>query len=145
MPANRNDPYRNFNFQVEVNGQSIGDFSEVSGLGMEVSQAEYRSGADGANSVRKLTGITKYTNVTLKRGVTKDFTFFNWVKNTRDGVQDRRTVEIVLRNEAGQSVVRWKLSNAWPVKWTGPSFNAKGDEVALESLELSYEGLDMIE
>ncbi len=145
MPASRNDPYRNFNFQVEINGQSTGDFSEVSGLGMEVGQAEYRSGADSTNSVRKLTGITKYTTVTLKRGVTKDLTFFNWVKNARDGVQDRRTVEIVLRDEAGQPVVRWKLSNAWPVKWTGPAFNARGDDVALESLELSYEGLDMIE
>ncbi len=145
MPANRNDPYRNFNFQVEVNGQSIGDFSEVSGLGMEVEQAEYRSGTDGGNSVRKLTGIRKFTNVTLKRGVTKDLTLFNWIRNVGDGVSDRRTVDIILLDEGRQEVVRWKLENAWPVKWSGPALNAKGDEVAIESLELAYEGITMVE
>lgn len=145
MPADRNDPYRNFNFKVEINGQTMADFSEVSGLGMEINEADYRSGNEGSNSVRKVPGLTKFTNVTLKRGVTKDLTLFNWMKNIHDGIADRRTVEIVLMDEGSKPVVRWKLANAWPIKWSGPSFNAKGDDVAIESIELAHEGIVMVE
>lgn len=140
MPlANRVDPYRNFNFTVEIAGTTLAHFLDVSGLGIEMGEVEYREGSDKTTSVRKLSGLTKHTNVTLKRGVTNDQTLFNWMKNVRNGVPDKREVVITLRDEQGQVAVSWKLHDAMVVKWTGPTLNAKGDEAAVESIELVYE------
>ncbi len=139
--AERRDPYRTFNFQLEIDGIPRGAFSEVSGLTAEGDAVDYREGTDKQSNVRKLMGLRKYTNLTLKRGYTQDQSLWTWYTNIRNGVPDRRNVTIVLMNEQRQPVLRWHAENAWVNKIEGPSFKASGNEVAIESVELVHEGL----
>ena len=137
----RNDPYRGFNFNLVIDGVARGAFSEVSGLTAEGDAVDYREGSDVQQNVRKLPGLRKYTNLTLKRGYTKDGSLWAWYTNIMNGQPDRRNVTIVLLNEARAEVMRWHAENAWINKIEGPSLKASGNEVAMESMELVHEGL----
>ncbi len=139
--AERRDPYRSFNFQIEIDGVPLGAFSEVSGLTAEGDSVDYRCGTDVQQNVRKLTGLRKYTNITLKRGYTQDKSLWTWYANIANGQQDRRNVTVVLMNEAREPVLRWHAENAWVNKIEAPSFKAAGNEIAMESVELVHEGL----
>ena len=139
--AQRKDPYRSFNFHLEIEGIDVAAFSEVSGLTAEGDAVDYREGADKQLNVRKLVGLRKYTNLTLKRGYTKDKSLWDWYRRIVNGEPDRRNVTIVLLNEAREEVARWHAENAWINKIEGPSFKAAGNEVAMESVELVHEGL----
>lgn len=139
----RNDPYRGFNFRLEVDGLTIASFSEASGLIAEGDPVDYREGADMVNSVRKLAGLRKYQNIVLKRGYTQNKELWAWYRNIANGDPDRRNGAIVLMDEAHRDVLRWNFRNAWLNKVEGPSFNATGNEVAMESIELVHEGLDI--
>ena len=143
MAVQRDNPYLNFNFLVDIGvGDELG-FSEVEGLSGEIEVIEYREGADRVNTARKLPGLTKYPNVTLKRGITGRTDLFEWWKAVRDGQVQRRNVTITLLDEQRQAVLRWHLRDAFPVKIEGPSLNASGNEVAIETLELAHEGLEI--
>jgi phage tail-like protein len=137
----RRDPYRSFNFQLEIDGVPLGAFSECSGLTAEGDAADYREGTDLQHNVRKLVGLRKYTNITLKRGYTQDKSLWQWFGNIVNGIPDRRNVTIVLLNEQRQPVLRWHAENAWINKIEGPTMKASGNEVAMESVELVHEGL----
>ena len=139
--AERRDPYRSFNFQLEIDGVTLGAFSEVSGLTAEGDAVDYREGTDVQQNVRKLPGLRKYTNLTLKRGYTQDKSLWRWYGNIVNGQPDRRDVTIVLLNEARQPVLRWHAESAWINKIEGPSLKAAGNEIAMESVELVHEGL----
>jgi phage tail-like protein len=139
----RNDPYRGFNFRLEVDGLTLASFSEASGLVAEGDPVDYREGADMVNSVRKLAGLRKYQNITLKRGYTQNKELWAWYRNIANGDDDRRNGAVVLMDEAHRDVLRWNFRNAWLNKVEGPSFNATGNEVAMESVELCHEGLDI--
>lgn len=142
---NRN-PYSAFNFIVEINNQQVAAFQEVSGLDSENTPIEYREGADAMNAVRKLPGIEKYPNLTLKRGITGSLTLWEWRKEVRDGgsaFPPTRNVVIQLQNEQHVSVYKWTLTNAWCNKLTGPALNAKGNEIAIETMELAYDRIDL--
>jgi phage tail-like protein len=139
--AERRDPYRSFNFQLEIDGVPLGAFSEVSGLTAEGDAVDYREGVDVQQNVRKLPGLRKYTNITLKRGYTQDKSLWRWYGNIVNGQPDRRDVTIVLLNEARQPVLRWHAESAWINKIEGPSLKATGNEIAMESVELVHEGL----
>ncbi len=145
MPDQRQSPYSAFNFLVEFNGQDISaGFSEVTGLGAEITMAEYRNGNDRENHVRKIPNINKVSDVTLKRGIIKSKDLWDWINLTRrEGWMAQRNVTITLMDEANQNAVeRWTLQNAVPIKYTGPSLNAKGgSDVAMEELVLSAEGI----
>jgi len=141
--AERRDPYRTFNFQLEIDGVPLGAFSEASGLTAEGDAVDYREGSDLQQNVRKLTGLRKYTNITLKRGYTQDKSLWRWYGNIVNGQPDRRDVTIILLNEARQPVLRWHAESAWVNKIEGPSFKAAGNEVAMESVELVHEGLTL--
>ena len=141
--AERRDPYRTFNFQLEIDGVPLGAFSEASGLTADGDAVDYREGTDVQQNVRKLTGLRKYTNLTLKRGYTQDKSLWRWYGNIVNGQPDRRNVTIVLMNEARQPVLRWHAENAWVNKIEGPSFKAAGNEIAMESVELVHEGLTL--
>ena len=144
MPTDqRIDPYRGFNFVVEIDGIPRGAFSEVSGLTAEGDSVDYREGTDVQSSVRKLIGMRKYTNVMLKRGYTADKSLWQWYANISNGVADRRNVTIVLMNEQRQQVLRWNAENAWINKIEGPAFKASSNDVAMESVELVHEGLTL--
>ena len=137
----RRDPYRSFNFQLEIDGVPNGAFSECSGLTAEGDAVDYREGTDLQPNVRKLPGLRKFTNIMLKRGYTQDTSLWAWYRNIANGVSDRRNVTIILLNEERRPVLRWHAENAWINKIEGPSFKASGNEVAIESIELVHEGL----
>ena len=138
--AARNDPYKNFKFRVEIDGLTSSGFSECTGLESEVSCIDYREGAD--HLTRKLPGLHKVSDITLKRGVTKSTELYEWHKNIVNGVSDRRNGTIILMDDDGSDVVRWKFSDGFPRKYEGPSFNAKGNEVAIETLEICCERIE---
>ncbi len=146
----RTTPYGAFNFLVNLNGPNdpesvLGGFSDVSGLGAEIAIAEYRNGNERENQVRKITGLAKYPDVTLKRGLINSADLWLWIQDTvRNGPSAKREVVITLRNEAGQDVQSWKLRGVVPMKYTGPTLAAKGGgDVAMEELVLSIEGMDL--
>lgn len=134
------DPYRSFNFLVEIDGITEGGFRECSGLDTSTDPVDYREGTD-PNHVRKLSGLNKYSPITLKRGVTDSTKLWEWRQTVLEGRAERRNMSIVLLNEAREEKWRWNLRNAWPSKWTGPSFNATSNEVAIETLEIVHEEL----
>jgi phage tail-like protein len=143
--ANKN-PYSAFNFIVEIDGAQIAAFQEVSGLDSENTPIEYREGADAMNTVRKLPGAEKYPPATFRRGITGSLALWNWRKEVRDGgtaFPPTRNVSVVLLDETHAAVLKWKLTNAWCSKLSGPSLNAKGNEIAIETMELAYERLDI--
>lgn len=139
--SDRKDPYRSFNFQLLFEGTPLGAFSEASGLTAEIAAVDYREGADAQSSVRKLSGLNKLTNITLKRGYSQDRSLWNWYAAILSGRPDRRDVTIVLMNEAREPVLTWFAEAAWITKIEGPSFKAAANEVAMESVELVHEGL----
>ena len=146
MATERPNPYSAFNFTVEIDGAQIAAFQEVSGLDSENTPIEYREGADAMNTVRKLPGIEKYPNCTCKRGITGSLVLWEWRKQVRDGgtaFPPTRSVTINLLDDQHNPVLKWKLTNAWCTKLTGPSLNAKGNEIAIETLELAYDRLDI--
>ena len=146
--ALRNNPYGAFNFIVRLGDdggedQVVGGFSDFSGAGNEVKFAEYRNGNDPENHVRKIANSESTDDVTLKRGVIGDLRLFEWLKATREGDHDPRTVTITLLTEAKEPAVRWILQAAQPKKWVGPTLAAKGGgEVAMEELQLVAERID---
>jgi phage tail-like protein len=149
MAVERERPYVQFNFLVDLgtgntDGPKAG-FQEVSGIGMEVTVAEYRTGNAKENSVMKITGLNKSSDVTLKRGVIGSLDLYQWLDQIRNGDQNAlRNVTIQLQNEDHTSIVQtWKLMRARITKHTSGPLNAKGTDVAMEELVLAYERLEM--
>lgn len=149
MAELRERPYVQFNFLVDLGtGSTEGPeagFQEVSGIGMEVTVAEYRNGNERENSVRKITGLNKATDVTLKRGVVGSLNLYQWLNDIRNGSANAlRNVTVQLQNEDHSAVVQtWKLMRARIIKHTSGPMNAKGTDVAMEELVLAYERLEM--
>lgn len=150
MAEFRERPYSQFNYTVDL---GTGDtespqagFSEVSGLGMEINMAEYRNGNERDNTPRKITGSYKIPDVTLKRGLIGSLDLYEWLDEVRNGSQSAlRTVTIQLLSEDRASVaMEWKLTAARPIKYTGPTMNGAGTEVAIEELVLACERLDIV-
>jgi len=145
MSAARNDPFAAFNFIVEIDGIAKAGFSEVYGLAVEVEAVDYREGTDPSPVVRKLPGLRKYSNITLKRGYTPDLSLWKWMKTVLDGQAVRAGVAITLLDSQRQPAARWHVREAWPCKYEGPSLNASGNDVAVETLELCHEGLERVQ
>lgn len=144
----RDDPYTSYNFEILVNGISddgqavAGSFSEVDGLEVEVPAIEYRNGTEDI-TVRKIPGLKKFTNITLKRGLIGNLNFWNWILQAMEGQVERADGSIILKNENQDEVTRWNFRRGWPCKWTGPGLNAANNEVAMETLEICHEGLEI--
>lgn len=137
----RIDALRNFNFLVELDGIAQASFSECSGLETTTEVIEHREGGDNT-TVRKLPGKTTYSDITLKAGLTDSQELWKWRKQVIDGRFTRKNGSIVVFDLANKiEVARWNFVNAWPTKWDGGPFNAKGNEVAIETLVLAHEGL----
>ncbi len=142
----RDDPYAAYNFELVITGISDdgravkGSFSEVSGLEVDLPPIEYRAGSEDTTP-RKVQGLKKFTAVTLKRGIIGDLAMWNWVRTGMTGTVKRTEASIVLYDENRTEVMRWNLRRVWASKWTGPSLNAKNNEIAMETLELCHEGL----
>jgi phage tail-like protein len=138
----RVDPYKNFRFVVEIDGVAQAGFSECTGLGSTIEVIEYREGGDPV-TVRKLPGRVSYSDVTLKRGITASADLYNWHRTVVQGKLQRRGCSITLLDDSGAPTAKWILLEAWPSKWEGPALNAKGNEVAIETLTLTCEGVEL--
>ena len=139
----RDDPFRNFKFRVEIDGVAEAAFSEVA-IGETSTEAiDYREGTE-PNHVRKLPGMTKYGNITLKRGVTDSQVIYKWHKDILDGKigENRKSIAIVVIDEAGKDKARFVVSECWPTKYDPSDLNGKGNEVFIELLELVNEGIE---
>ena len=149
MVVMRERPYTEFNFLVDLGtGNTEGPdagFQEISEISQEVSVTTYRNGNSKENSVLKLTGLNKAQDLTLRRGIIGSLELYNWLNDIRNGNQNAlRTVTIQLQNEDHTAVVQtWKLLRARITKHTSGPFNAKGNDVAMEELVLTYERLEM--
>jgi phage tail-like protein len=135
-------PYRNFNFVVDIEGVEHG-FSEVVLPEAAIEAVEYREGTDKTTASRKLPGRLRLGNVVLRRGVTKDLALWEWFKAVRDGNLDRRTVSITLLDAERTPVRIWRLRGAWPCKYEGPELDARGNDIVIETLELTCEGIEL--
>lgn len=140
------DPYGNYKFALQLGNVTVAGFAECSGLGMETKVFEYKEGGNNSTTL-KFAESTTYSNVVLKRGMTKANDLINWhmeVVNGTFGVNKRdgdTNIAILLMDDKGSEVKRWSLKRAFPVKWTGAEFKATGNEVAIETLELAHEGI----
>jgi len=137
----RVDAYRNFNFLVELDGIAQASFTECSGLGATTEVIETREGGDNT-TVRKLPGKTTYTDITLKWGLTDSRELWAWRQQIIEGLVARKNGAIVVYDLTNKAeVARWNFVNAWPTKWEGPAFNAKGTDIAIDTLVLAHEGI----
>ena len=138
----RLDPYKNFKFRVEIDGITVAGFSECLGFGSEVEVIEYREGSDQA--VRKLPGLVKYSNIVLKRGLTQSAELHQWFQNIVSGQADRRNGSIVVLDDQQNEAVRWKFFAAFPCKVEGPELKASANDIAIETIELAVERLELV-
>ena len=143
-PVRRDDPYPAYNFQLIVTGVSndgkavSGSFSEASGLEVEVPPILYRNGSED-NTQRKIPGLKKFTDITLKRGITGDVDFWKWIVNALNGQVKRTSGAILLLDENRKEVMRWKFDRAWPCKFTDPTMHAGNNEIAMDTLVICTE------
>ncbi len=138
----RVDPYKNFRFLVEIDGIVQAGFSECSGFGSDVEVVEYREGGE-PSTVRKLPGKVSYPDISLKWGKTDSRELYDWHLAAVTGTIERKNGSIILQDDVGSEIGRWNFFEAWPSKWEGPSLNATGNEVAIESLTVACERLEV--
>jgi phage tail-like protein len=148
MAVLREHPYGRFNFLVDLGTGNTegpdGGFQACSPIGMEIAVVEYRNGNDRENAPRKLPGLAKVPDVTLKRGIIGSLTLYEWIRALRDGTLDRRTVTIQLINEDHSgAVLTWRLLRAFPVKLVTADLDAQANEVAVEELTIASERLEL--
>jgi phage tail-like protein len=142
MAVQRNDPYVAFNYLIEIGGIRVGGFNEVSGLDGEIEPIDYRNG-DEDFVARKLPGMKKYPNIVLKRGIIGDLDAFQWFQAGAQGAVDRREGAIIMRDEQRNEVMRWKFVRGWACKYTGPSLKGDSSAVAIETIEICHEGMEV--
>jgi phage tail-like protein len=144
MATARNDPFRGFKFRVVIDGINKAGFREVSGLDSTTDPVDYREG-DG-DSILKLAGLKKFSPITLKRGVTADQDLWKWRTAIMDGKisENRKNGQIILLDDEGKSAAEWTFTDGWPSKWTGSAFNATGNEVVIDTVEIVHEGLKRV-
>lgn len=137
-----NDPYRSYNFKLEIGGVAEGHFTECSGLSVKIEPIAYRE-AGNHQLVRHIPGPVDYTTVTLKYGVTKSRELWDWLMKSAEGNVERRNVSILLLDSQGDNeVMRWNLVDAWPSEWQGAALNASEKSLAIETLTLVFDRLE---
>lgn len=141
----RKDPLRNFRFRLEIDGVQQAGFSEVTVADTTTDAIDYREGNEPPH-FRKLSGLTKFANVTLKWGVTDSMELYNWHANVvalgSAGDGNRKKVTVIVLDEAGKDAARFVISEAWPIKYTPGALTGKGNDVMIETLEFANEGIE---
>jgi phage tail-like protein len=123
-----------------IDGQPQGVFTEVGGMQVEMDVLDYQEGGNNG-FVHRLPGVTKVSNLTLKRGMTTSNEFYKWCADIASGKFTRRHVTVVMYDSAGTELMRWNFVNAYPVRWVGPQLLAPDTAAAVETLELAHEGM----
>jgi phage tail-like protein len=141
--AIRLDPYAGYNFSVELDGITRAGFRECSGLENSQNAGEYREGTDRNLSQRNIPGLVTHSDVTLSRGITSDSKLWEWREKAMKGSVERHDISITLLDDTGTPRITWNLFDCWPRQWTGPSFNATADEIAVEQLILACERIEV--
>ncbi|MCZ7382196.1 MAG: phage tail protein [Candidatus Methanoperedens sp.] len=138
----RTDPYRNFRFKVEIDGIQTASFAEATIPDTTTDSVDYREGTD-LPFQKKLSGLTKFGNITLKKGLTDSVEIYQWRKSVEDAgaIKARKNISLVLIDEEGNDKARWDIIEAWPTKYSPSGFSAKANEVVIETLELVHEGI----
>lgn len=145
MPTGaRNDPYRGFRYRVEIDGIEQAGFSEATVPDSTVEATEYREGNE-IPTVRKLSGLVKYGNLTLKWGITGSMELYDWYQLGVTGAVDRKNFSVIVNDEEGNDVARWNFVEAWPTKYDPADVNATSSDVAIETLEIVHEGMQRVE
>jgi phage tail-like protein len=141
----RTDPYRNFRFRVEIDGIQTAAFADATIPDSTTDPVDYREGTD-ATTQRKLSGLTKYGNVTLKKGLTDSMELYDWRKSVEQtgAAKARKNISLILIDEEGNDKARWDIVEAWPTKYDPSDFSAKGNEVVIETLEIVHEGVTRV-
>jgi phage tail-like protein len=141
----RNDPYRNFRYRVEIDGIQQAGFSEATVPDSTVEVVEYREGTEpNPATPRKLTGVVKYGNLSLKWGITDSMDLYNWHKDVMMGTVERKNISVIVIDEEGNDQSRWNFIQAWPTKYDAPDLTAKGSDVSIETLEIVHEGMERV-
>jgi phage tail-like protein len=143
MASNRKDPYFGYNFAVELDGITRMGFKGCTGLDSSTTATQYREGTDTSLAQRELPSLLHFSAITLTRGITDDHALWDWRNDIAQGKGTRHDISIVLRNDLGEEKIRWNLRNAFPTKWSGPSLDATSEAIAIETLELTHEGVDV--
>jgi phage tail-like protein len=154
----RNDPFNGYNFRLDIGKITVAQFRSCGGLDSTRAPIKYREGTDKTLVSRQLAGMVSHSNITLSHGITTDHSLWDWYNGSASngalvagqagaeyGAINRVDISIWLRDDAGQDRVQWKIKQAWPTKWTGPSFDATSDAIAIESLELAHEGIEVVQ
>jgi phage tail-like protein len=142
MVVEYTDPFRAYNFKLEIRDVTEGHFTECSGLGVKIGVIKYREGGND-QIVHTIPGRVEYGEVTLRYGLTASTQLWTWIMSIAAGTVERRNVSILMLNSEGSAeVMRWNLLNAWPCEWQGFPLDALSQEVAIESLTLSFETLE---
>ena len=142
MPGERNDPYRNFRFKVEIDGIQTASFAEATIPDSTTESVDYREGTDLPHQ-RKLSGLTEYASITLKKGITDSMDLYNWKKQVEDtgAINARKSISLILVDEEGNDKAQWNILEAWPTKYDPSDFSAKANDVVIETLEIVHEGV----
>ena len=136
------DPYRAYNFKLEIQGVTEGHFTECSGLGVKVDVISYREGGN-SQVIHRLPGQVSYADVTLRYGLTNSRQLWEWFLTSMRGKVERRNISIVLVDSDGVTeAMRWNLINAWVSEWRGAVLNASTHEVAIEAVTIVFETLE---
>lgn len=144
MPdRNRMDPLLGYNFRVEIDGVTAAAFREASGLTFETDPVEYREGDEARLHVRKLYGLRKFTNISLKRGITTDAQLYAWHAQILNGGAGLRDGAVVLLDELRRDKLRWRFINGFISKWEGPTLNATANDVGIEMIEIAVDRVEM--
>jgi len=143
MPLTRTDPFFGYNFAIELDGLTRMGFRGCTGLDSSTTATKYREGTDPTLAQRELPALLHHTAITLTRGITDDRALWDWRNEIAKGKATRHDISIILRDDVGEEKVRWNIKNAFPTKWSGPSFDATSDAVAIETLELTHEGVEV--
>lgn len=137
------DPYRAYNFKLDIGGDTAGHFTEVTGLGARVETIDFREGGDH-QVVHRLAGRVQYLDVTLKYGLTSSRALWDWFQSGVKGSVQRKNISILLMDSTGsREEMRWNLNGTWVKEWRAAALDALGQEVAVESMTLVYETLEL--
>ncbi len=142
----RSDPLVSYHFHVEIDGITQAQFRECGGLGSESQVVEYKEAVKGVTVIRKQPGAIKWSDITLKRGVSDVMELWQWRKQVEQGKVDeaRKNGSIVLYDQANKEIARWNFKEGWPSKLSGPQVKADANEVAIEELTITHEGMERV-
>ena len=142
MPGERKDPYRNFKFRVEIEGIQVAGFADATIPDSTTESVDYREGTDLPHQ-RKLSGLTEYASITLKKGITDSMDLYNWKKQVEDSgaINARKSISLILIDEEGNDKAQWNILEAWPTKYDSSDFSAKANDVVIETFEILHEGV----